>query len=92
MVQKMKSFLICSNRPHYLLAGTILQPIFAMGKNRAMLKAKENFACEQAAYAYEKVVLNAFKDHYNAIAEYNKVKKSMKPACDWSSLRKLHLI
>ena len=60
--------------PHYLLAGTILQPIFAMGKNRAMLKAKKA-ACEQAAYAYEKVVLNAFKDAYNAIAEYNKVKE-----------------
>ena len=59
--------------PHYLLAGTILQPIFAMGKNRAMLKAKKA-ACEQAAYAYEKV-LNAFKDAYNAIAEYNKVKE-----------------
>ena len=60
--------------PNYLLAGTILQPIFAMGKNRAMLKAKKA-ACEQAAYAYEKVVLNAFKDAYNAIAEYNKVKE-----------------
>lgn len=60
--------------PHYLLAGTILQPIFAMGKNRAMLKAKKA-ACEQAAYAYEKVVLNAFRDAYNAIAEYNKVKE-----------------
>lgn len=56
-----------------------------------MLKAKKA-ACEQAAYAYEKVVLNAFKDAYNAIAEYNKVKKSMKPACDWSSLQKSHLI
>lgn len=60
--------------PHYLLAGTILQPLFAMGKNRAMLKAKRA-ACEQAAYAYEKAVLNAFKDAYNAIAEYNKVKE-----------------
>lgn len=39
-----------------------------------MLKAKRA-ACEQAAYAYEKAVLNAFKDAYNAIAEYNKVKE-----------------
>lgn len=60
--------------PHYLLAGTILQPLFAMGKNRAILKARKA-ACEQAAYAYEKAVLNAFKDAYNAIAEYNKVKE-----------------
>lgn len=60
--------------PHHLIAGNLLQPIFAMGKNRAMLKAKKA-ACEQAAYAYEKAVLNAFKDAYNAIAEFNKVKE-----------------
>ena len=55
--------------PYHLLSANILQPIFAMGKNRAMLKAKKA-ACEQAAYAYEKAVLNAFKDAYNAIAEF----------------------
>lgn len=60
--------------PHQLFAVNLLQPIFAMGKNRAMLKAKKA-ACEQAAYAYEKAVLNAFKDAYNAIAEFNKVKE-----------------
>ena len=60
--------------PYHLLSANILQPIFAMGKNRAMLKAKEA-ACEQAAYAYEKAVLNAFKDAYNAIAEFNKIKE-----------------
>lgn len=60
--------------PHHLLAINILQPIFAMGKNRTMLKAKKA-ACEQAAYAYEKAVLNAFKDAYNAIVEFNKIKE-----------------
>ena len=60
--------------PYHLLSANILQPIFAMGKNRAMLKAKKA-ACEQAAYAYEKAVLNAFKDAYNAIAEFNKIKE-----------------
>lgn len=59
--------------PYYLFSGTLLQPIFAMGKNRARLKAKKA-ACERAAYAYEKAVLSAFKDAYNAIAEFNKIK------------------
>ena len=39
-----------------------------------MLKAKKA-AYERATYAYEKVVLNAFKDAYNAIAEFNKIKE-----------------
>lgn len=60
--------------PYHLLSVNLLQPIFAMGKNRAMLKAKKA-ACEQAAYAYEKAVLNAFKDAYNAIVEFNKIKE-----------------
>ena len=45
-----------------------------MGKNRARLKAAKA-AYEQALYAYEKVVLNAFKDAYNAITEFNKIKE-----------------
>lgn len=59
--------------PYHLLSGTLLQPIFAMGKNRARLKAKKA-ACERAAHAYEKAVLSAFKDAYNAITEFNKIK------------------
>ena len=60
--------------PYHMFGVNLLQPLFAMGKNRAILKAKKA-ACEQAAYTYEKVVLSAFKDAYNAIAEYNKVKE-----------------
>lgn len=60
--------------PHHLITGTLLQPIFAMGKNRARLKARKA-AREQAMYAYEKAVLNAFKDAYNAIADFNKMKE-----------------
>ena len=59
--------------PHHLLTGTLLQPIFGMGKNRARLKARKA-ARERAAYAYEKAVLNAFKDAHNAISEFNKMK------------------
>lgn len=59
--------------PHQLLQPICCSP-FCHGKNRAMLKAKKA-AYEQATYAYEKTVLNAFKDAYNAIAEFNKVKE-----------------
>lgn len=59
--------------PYHLLSGTLLQPLFAMDKNRARLKAKKA-ACERAARAYEKAVLSAFKDAYNAITEFNKIK------------------
>ncbi len=59
--------------PYHLISGSLLQPIFAAGKNRARLKARKA-ACERAAYAYEKAVLSAFKDAYNAITEFNKIK------------------
>lgn len=60
--------------PYHLLSGTLLAPVFAMGKNRAALKAKKA-AYEQAVYAYEKAVLNAFKDARNAIVEFNKTRE-----------------
>lgn len=59
--------------PYHILAGTILTPVFAMGKNRAALKAQKA-AYEQATYAYEKAVLNAFKEARNAIVEFNKTR------------------
>lgn len=82
--------------PYHFLSGTLLTPIFAMGKNRAMLKAKKA-AYEQAVYSYEKVVLNAFKEARNAIVEFNKTKeiynsrklleKSSKSALDLAELQ-----
>lgn len=60
--------------PYHILTGTILNPVFAMGKRRAALKAKKA-AYEQAAYAYEKAVLKAFKDARNAIVEFNKTRE-----------------
>lgn len=58
--------------PYHFLSASLLTPLFAMGKNRAALKAKKA-ACEQAAYQYEKAVLSAFKDARNAIVEFNKI-------------------
>lgn len=60
--------------PFHLFTGTLLTPVFAMGKNRAALKAKKA-AYEQAVYAYEKAVINAFKDARNAIVEFNKTRE-----------------
>ena len=60
--------------PWYLLSANLLQPVFSWGKNRARLKA-EKAALEGATHAYEKVVLNAFKEAYNAIADFNKSKE-----------------
>ena len=57
--------------PYHLLSGSLITPVFNMGKNRAMVKAKKA-AYEGAVHAYEKAVLNAFKDARNAIIEFNK--------------------
>lgn len=60
--------------PYRLLNINLLQPIFAMGKNRARYKAAKA-AYERATYAYEKAVLTAFRDAYDAISNFNKVKE-----------------
>lgn len=60
--------------PYHLLQATIIQPIFAWGRNHARLKARRA-ALERAGHAYEKAVLTAFRDAYNAIATFNKMKE-----------------
>ena len=60
--------------PIHYLSANLLGPLFAMGKNRAMLKAQKA-AYEQACYAYEKAVLCAFKDARNAIVDFNKIEE-----------------
>lgn len=60
--------------PYGLINGALLTPIFAAGKNRAMLKA-EKAVYEQECYRYEKSVLNAFKETKNAIVDFNKMKE-----------------
>lgn len=60
--------------PIHYLSANLPGPLFAMGKNRAMLKAQKA-AYEQACYGYEKAVLSAFKDARNAIVEFNKIKE-----------------
>lgn len=57
--------------PYHILSGSLIAPVFNMGKNRAQLKAKKA-AYEQALLSYEKTVLNAFKEASNAIIEFNK--------------------
>lgn len=67
--EEFKDFL---HSPYHFLSANLLTPLFAMGKNRAVLKAKKA-AYEQAVYQYEKAVLSAFKDARNAMVEFNKV-------------------
>ena len=59
--------------PYSYLAGNLLSPLFAMGKNRAALEAKRA-AYEGAVAEYEKTVLAAFKETHNAIINFNKIK------------------
>lgn len=60
--------------PAGFIAGSLLQPIFAMGKNKARVKvAKARY--EQEVYGYEKSVLGAFKEVNNAIITIRKVKE-----------------
>lgn len=63
--------------PYHLLSVNLLQPIFAFGKNKARHKAAKA-AYERATYAYEKAVLSAFREAYDAIANFNKIKEIYK--------------
>ena len=67
--EEFKDFL---HSPYHFLSANLLTPLFAMGKNRAALKAKKA-AYEQAVHQSEKAVLSAFKDARNAMVEFNKV-------------------
>lgn len=60
--------------PYWFAAGDILQPIFAMGKNKAKLKAAKA-QYEQEVYSYQKNVLLAFKEVNNAIISAHKSKE-----------------
>lgn len=60
--------------PIHFINANLVGPLFAMGKNRAALKAKKA-AYEQECYSYEKSVLTAFKDAQNAIVDFNKIKE-----------------
>ena len=56
--------------PYGYFLGNLVTPLFEMGKNRAMWKAKQA-AYEQTLHSYEKQVLVAFKETYDAIVDYN---------------------
>lgn len=60
--------------PAWFLAGDLLQPLFAMGKNKAKLKAARA-RYEQEVYNYQKSVLGAFKEVGNAIITIRKAKE-----------------
>jgi len=60
--------------PAWFIAGDLLQPVFAMGRNRARVKvAKAQY--EQEVYSYQKTVLEAFQEVNNALVTNRKVKE-----------------
>lgn len=60
--------------PAWFVMGDLLQPLFAMGKNKAKLKAARA-RYEQEVYEYQKSVLTAFKEVNNAIVTIRKAKE-----------------
>ena len=56
--------------PYYYVLGSFTAPIFEFGKRKARFKASIA-AYNQARYNYEKDVLQAFKEVYDAIVSYN---------------------
>ena len=60
--------------PYWYPAVDLLQPIFAMGRNKARLKvARAQY--EQEIYSYEKTVIEAFKEVNDAIVSVRKAKE-----------------
>lgn len=60
--------------PAWFLAGDLLQPLFAMGKNKAKLKAARA-RYEQEVSGYQKSVLTTFREANNAIVTIRKAKE-----------------
>ena len=56
--------------PYYYILGNLTAPIFEFGRRKANFKASVA-AYNQARYNYEKDVLQAFKEVYDAIVGYN---------------------
>lgn len=60
--------------PAWFLGGNLLQPLFAMGRNKAKVKVAQA-KYEQEVYSYEKTVIGAFKEVNDAIVSIRKAKE-----------------
>ena len=69
--------------PAWFLAGDLLQPLFAMGKNKAKLKAAKA-RYEQEVYSYQKSVIGAFKEVNDAIVTIH-MAKDIRRSQDWQN-------
>lgn len=63
--------------PAWFIAGDLLQPVFAMGKNRANLKAAKA-RYEQEVYTYQQNVLEAFQEVSNSLITLRKAREIRK--------------
>lgn len=76
--------------PYGLIGGSLLSPIFMMGKNRANWHAKQA-AYEQTRLQYEKTVLTVFKEARNAIVDFNKIKEVYDARLKWEQSAKSYV-
>ncbi|MDR2040167.1 MAG: efflux transporter outer membrane subunit [Bacteroidales bacterium] len=60
--------------PAWYIAGSLTSPLFSMGKNKAAHKAALAIY-EQETYAYEKKILDVFREVNNALEFFNKTKE-----------------
>lgn len=60
--------------PFFFLGGQLAAPLLNMGKNRAQYRAAQAVA-EQEGYAYQQVVLTAFKEVNNALVSSRKIEE-----------------
>ena len=69
------SFLDILKSPFYFAAATIASPIFEFGKRKAAFKAAIS-QYNQARLDYEKTVMQAFKEVYDAIVSFNSAREN----------------
>ena len=69
------SFLDVLKSPFYYAAASVVAPVFQFGKRKAAFKAAIA-EYEQARYEYEKTVMQAFREVYDAVVTYKSAQKN----------------
>ena len=69
------SFLDVLKSPFYYAAASLASPVFAFGKKKSQLKAAVS-RYNQSRYEYEKTVMQAFREVYNASVNFTSARKN----------------
>ena len=86
------SFLDVLKSPFYYAAASVVAPVFQFGKRKAAFKAAIA-EYEQARYEYEKTVMQAFREVYDAVVTYKSAQKNTDvkyELLNWNCLRKFN--